>query len=153
MKIWAHVLYVLAIMAAGILGGVIGFTGRWFGAGKRPEVDAVLHPLPVTVESIANKDQWILDFDVLLVPIDKVRSDSSYALLVLLPKRDLVVNPRAGEHWFVLSGYEPNEQKPLSIDGTYLKQHPGIPEVILLNFLTWAPNYEGKTLILRSQPK
>ena len=153
MKIWAHVLYVLAIFAASILGGVIGFTGRWFGAGNRPPVDAVLHPMPVALEQFANKDEWLLDFDVLLFPVEKVRSDSSYALLVVIPKRDQSVNPPGGEHWFVLSGYEPNEQRPLSIDTTYLKQHPGKPEVILLDFLTWAPNYEGKTLVLRSQPK
>ena len=153
MNIRAHVLYVLAIFAAGILGGVIGLTGRWLGAGNRSQVDAVLNPMPVTLEEIATKDQWLLDFDVLLVPVEKMRSDSSYCLLVLIPKRDKTVNPPGGEHWFVLSGYEPNDEKPLSIDGTYLKQHPGQPEVILLDFLTWAPNYEGKTLVLRSQPK
>src|SRR2546422_11753199 len=153
MKIWAHVLYILAIIATGILGGVIGFTGRWFGAGNRPQVDAVLHPLPVTLESIANKDQWILDFDVLLVPIEKVRSDSSYSLLLLIPKRDQIVNSSGGEYWFLLSGFESNIEKPIAIDATYLKQHPSKPEVILLDFLTLAPNYEGKTLVLRSQPK
>ena len=153
MNIRAHVLYVLAIFAAGILGGVIVLTGQWLGAGNRPAEDAVLNPMPVTLEEIASKDQWLLDFDVLLVPVEKVRSDSSYCLLVLIPKRDKTVNPPGGEHWFVLSGYEPNDEKPLSIDGTYLKQHPGQPEVILLDFLTWAPNYEGKTLVLRSQPK
>jgi|SRR6185503_8272503 len=153
MKIWAHVLYVLAIFTAGILGGVIGLTGHWLGAGNRTQVDAVLHPVSVTLEKIANKDQWLLDFDVLFVPVEKVRSDSSYGLLLLIPKRDQIVNPPGGEHWFVLSGYEPNDQKPLSIDGNYLKQHPGKPEVILLDFLTWVPNYEGKRLVLSSQPK
>src|SRR2546425_24100 len=72
---------------------------------------------------------------------------------LLLDKRDHMVNLPGGEHWFVLSGYEPNDQKPLSIDGTYLRQHPDQPEVILLDFLTWAHNYEGKTLVLRSQAK
>src|SRR2546427_220525 len=136
MKTWMHVLYVLAIFAAGIIGGVIVLTGQWLGAGNRPAVDAVLHPIPVTLEKISERDQWLLDFDVLLVPVEKVRSDSSYSLLVLIPKRDHLVNPPAGKHWFVLSGYEPNDQKPLSIDGTFLKQHPGNPEVILLDFLT-----------------
>ena len=153
MNIRAHVLYVLAIFAAGILGGVIGLTGRWLGAGNRSQVDAVLNPMPVTLGEIANKDQWLLDFDVLLVPVEKMRSDSSYCLLVLMPKRDKTVNPPGGEHWFVLSGFESHIEKPLSIDGTYLKQHPGKPEVILLDFLTLSPNYEGKTLVLRSQPK
>ena len=153
MKTWAHVLYVLAIFTAGILGGVIGSTGHWLGTGNRPAVDAVLHPMPVTLEKIADRDQWLLDFDVLFVPVEKVRSDSSYGLLLLVPKRDHMVNLPGGEHWFVLSGYEPNDQKPLSIDGTYLRQHPGQPEVILLDFLTWAHNYEGKTLVLRSQAK
>jgi len=153
MKIWAHVLYILAIFAAGILGAVIVLTGQWLGAGNRPALDAVLHPMPVTLEKIAERDQWLLDFDVLFVPVEKVRSDSSYGLLLLIPKRDQIVNPPGGEHWFVLSGYEANDQKPLSIDGTYLKQHPGKPEVILLDFLTWAHNYAGKTLVLRSQPK
>jgi len=153
MKIWAHVLYVLAIFAAGILGGVIVLTGRWLAAGNRSEVDAVLNPMPVVLEKIANKDQWLLDFDVLLVPVEKVRSDSSYCLLVLIPKRDKTVNPSGGEHWFLLSGFESDMEKPIAIDGTYLKHHPGEPEVILLDFLTLAPNYEGKTLVLRSQPK
>jgi len=101
MNIRAHVLYVLAIFAAGILGGVIGLTGRWLGAGNRPAEDAVLNPMPVTLEEIATKDQWLLDFDVLLVPVEKMRSDSSYCLLVLIPKRDKIVNPPGGEHWFV----------------------------------------------------
>jgi len=153
MKAWVHVLYVVAIFAAGLTGGVVGLTGRWLGAGNRPQVDAVLHPLAVTLGKIANKDQWLLDFDILLVPVEKVRSDSSYGLLLLVPKRDHIIDPPGGEHWFVLSGYEPNDEKPLSIDGNYLKQHPGKPEVILLDFLTWVPNYEGKTLVLRSQPK
>ena len=138
---------------AGILGGVIVLTGQWLASGNRPEVDAILHPMPVTLDKIAERDQWLLDFDVLFVPVEKVRSASSYALLLLIPKRDQITNPPDGEHWFVLSGYEPNDRKPLSIDGTYLKQHAGKPEVILLDFLTWAPNYEGKTLVLGSQPK
>ena len=57
--------------------------------------------MPVTLEEIATKDQWLLDFDVLLVPVEKMRSDSSYCLLVLIPKRDKIVNPPGGEHWFV----------------------------------------------------
>ena len=116
-------------------------------------MDAGLHPIPVTLEKIAERDQWLLDFDVLFVPVEKVRSDSSYSLLVLIPKRDQIVNTLGGEHWFVLSGYEPNDQKPLSIDGTYLKQHTDKPGVILLDVLTWAPNYGGKPLVLRSQPR
>ena len=148
-----HILYVFAIVAAGILGGVIVLTSQWLAAGNRPALDAVLHPLPVSLERIANGDQWLLDFDVLLVPVDKLRSDSSYSLLMLIPKRDRIISAPAGEHWFVLSGYEPNDQKPLSIDGTYIKGQPGKPEVILLDFLTWAPNYEGKTLVLTSLPK
>ena len=116
-------------------------------------MDAVLHPMPVTLEKIANKDQWLVDFDVLFVPVEKVRSDSSYALLLLIPKRDQIVNPPGGEHWFLLSGFESDIQKPIAIDGNSLKQHPGKPEVILLDFLTSAPDYEGKTLVLRSQPK
>src|SRR5438093_13754350 len=125
MKAWMHVLYVLAIFAAGILGGVIGLTGRRLGAGNRPQVDAVLHPMPVMLEGIADKDQWLLDFDVQLVPVENVRSDSSYCLLLLIPKRDRILNRSDGEHWFLLSGFESDMQKPIGIDATYLNQHPG----------------------------
>ncbi len=145
-----HILYILAIIAAGIAGWLVGLTGRWLGAGNRPAEDAVFHLIPTKLGKIIEQDQWLLDFDVYLVPVEKVRSDSSYGLLVVIPKRDQIAHPSVGEHWFVLSGYEPNDEKPLSIDGTYLQQNPGKPEIILLDFLTWPPNFEGKVLSLRS---
>jgi hypothetical protein len=145
-------IFTLATVVITVIGTLsLRSVAQWLGEGNRPTEDAIFHLHPVTLSNIVEQDQWLLNFDVFLAPVQKVRSDSSYGLLVVMPKRDQMVHPSVGEHGFVLSGYEPNDEKPLSIDGTYLAQNPGKPEIILLDFLTWSHNFQGKTLTLRSR--
>ena len=140
------------MIAAGVAGALVILTRQWLGAGNRPVEDAVLHLHPVTLGNIAERDQWLLKRDIFFTPIQKMRSDSNYGLLVVMPNRDQVVDPLpVGQHGFVLNGYESSDERPLSIDAGYLVQNPGKPEIILLDFLTWSHDFEGKTLTLRSK--
>ena len=140
------------MIGAGIAGGLVILTRQWLGAGNRPVEDAVLHLYPVTLSNIVEQDQWLLKCDIFFAPIQKVRSDSNYGLLVVMPKRDQMVHPLpVGQYCFVLNGYETNDERPLSIDAGYLVQSPSKPEIIVLDFLTWSHNFEGKTLTLRSR--
>jgi hypothetical protein len=143
----------LSVIAAAVIGFLVCRTGQWLGAGNRPSEDVNLRPCPVRLEHIAPDDQWLLDFNVFLYPVYGIRSDSSYVLLVLEPKRENI-HPPGGEHEFVLDGFESDCEKPVFIEGDFFKRSSGAPEIIVLDFLT-APKmsenvFDGKTLRLRS---
>ena len=100
------------MIAAGVAGGLVILTRQWLGAGNRPVEDSVLHLYPVTLSNIVEQDQWLLKCDIFFAPIQKVRSDSNYGLLVVMPNRDQVAHPfPVGQYGFVLSGYESNDER------------------------------------------
>src|SRR5260221_1793300 len=149
----------ITLCAVAIATGIaIGFSvwlgGQWLGAGNRSAVDAVFHLMPVKLENISERDRWLMSWDVFFAPVQGLRSDSSYGLLVVLSKQNQPPHPPTGEHGFILDGFESNCEKPVFINGDYLDQNPGTPAIILLDFLTWPRMSDGllkgKILRLRS---
>jgi hypothetical protein len=147
-------IWTFSIIAAAVVGFLLCLAGQRLGAGNRPAADVIFHLFPVKPESISQDDRWLLDFDVFFCPVQGVRTDSSYGLLVLTPKREQVLRPPIGQHKFILDGFESNDEKPVFIDGDYFGKNSSTPEIIMLDFLTWPKMsqglLEGKRLRLRS---
>jgi hypothetical protein len=153
----------IALIGAAVLGGLLVVAAQWVDARLRPSQGGTLDLIPVKLEDIAEQHQWLLNYNVFFVPIKNanedfsdnpaIRSDSSYALLVVMPKQDkAIVSPPPGKHVFTLSWYASNSVMPITINGSYLAQNPDKPEIILLDFIDSYGDLGGKALVLKTDP-
>ena len=130
----------LVIATSAITTGVIS-VGNFLGAGNRPVEDS--NPVFTTfyLTNISAEDQWIYGYNIFLSPINSIRSDSRYALLMVARKPQEKSKPERGNHLFMLSNYimDRRVEKPVSIDGSFLADHPDTPEVVVLDMLQFFP--------------
>ena len=127
--------------------------GNFLGAGNRPVDDRQLVFTTCRLTNISAGDQWIYGYNIFLSPINSIRSDSRYALLMVSRKPQETPKPEIGNHLFLLSDFIQDlpEVKPVSIDGSFLADHPDTPEVLVLDMLQFFPtNLSGVTPSLRS---
>lgn len=147
--IGVSVKYGIALVGAAVLGGVFVIFAQWGYAELGPSHGGVFDLIPVKLVNITERDQWLLNYDVFFAPV--LDEDSRYGLLVVMPHREKsAMSPPYGKHGFLLSGYASNSVKPVPIDGGYLVRNVGKPEIILLDFIRFSDDVEGKTLVLQS---
>jgi hypothetical protein len=122
-------------------------------AGNRPAQDSDLEAIPVVSGVISPKDRWINDFSIYFYAINSIRTDSAYALLVLVPRHE-VSQPAIplGDHVFMLTGFvnDPGMEKPIHIGANTETRVVSSPRIIVLDFLIERLVHNSTNLRIRS---
>jgi hypothetical protein len=127
LSVWGYLLAILVGIALAKL------SERWHAAESGVE-DALLEPMQVKLGRISERDSWVRDYRVYLVPLSTVRSAKTYMLFLLI-RASGTESPSTIRHSvFNLTGYDRfGTVKPIVVD-TGGSDQPG-PWIQLLDFL------------------
>jgi hypothetical protein len=130
-------------------GWFLNFVAGHIGHLTPPAADVVCNLFTVRMVGLGPHEQWIKDYDVYVTPVQNIPTTGNYLIMTVIPRSGIsggllpaAVRDRSGAMDgypnFALSGTAlGGTMSPVYIDPHYLLKHPGMPEVMILNFASF----------------
>jgi hypothetical protein len=126
---------ILSYLLAGLFGFSLAKVSNHFAFGPSPVVDSKQSAYSVTLGGISSKDDWIHSYDVYFIPLNSIKSEKTFAVLILIPQSSR--RPRGSIEMkrtvFNLTGFSDGSIRPVTIeDASFDRSNP---YVLLLDLL------------------